>query len=127
MTTELNNLIQRIEKLDINQQRIIGELVEELVGKKKRERETSSVGGRSATPQRELVRQRDRFPNHNFISKNGVPLEVGDKVEITTSRKVGRDGDVAKVDKFNQKYVAITILHSGKPTQRASKYLNFLE
>ena len=34
MSTELDELISRIEKLDINQQRILGELVEQLVDKK---------------------------------------------------------------------------------------------
>ena len=126
MSTELDELISRIEKLDINQQRILGELVEQLIDKKQQTTASATASQRVAGSTGTAGRPQRR-PNHNFISRNGVPLAAGDKVEITTTRKVGRYGDLARVDKFNQKYVAITILSSGKGTQRASKYLNFVE
>ena len=54
-------------------------------------------------------------------------MAVGDRVEIQTTRKVGREGDIAEVDQFNRQYVAVTLLESGKSTQRTSKYLKFIE
>ena len=68
-----------------------------------------------------------RVPNHNYISGDGVPLSIGDRVEIRTTWTVGRSEDIAEVNKFNKKYMAITILSSGRSTQRDSKYLNFIE
>ena len=124
MSSELNELINRIAKLDINQQRILRELVDELV----EDTATPDTEERDSTIAPNTgVRKQKRIPNHNFISKNGIPLAIGDRVEITTTRKVGRAGDIAQIVQFNQKYIALTILASSKATQRAGKYVNFLE
>ena len=126
MAQNIDKLIEKIQKLDINQKRVICELVDELVDENRRGSTSSTTRGTVVTPNVN-VRTQPRRPNHNFISGNGVPLSVGDHVEILTTRKVGRAGDIRQVDKFNKKYVAVTILASGRSTQRDSKYLDFIE
>ena len=125
MPEEIDQLVQRIQKLDLNQQRIINELIDELIEDTNNVK-TDNARGTVVGPNTGIRTQR-KLPNHNFISKDGVPLSVGDRVEVLTTRKVGRSGDIAQIDQFNKKYVAITILASGRSTQRDSKYLNFIE
>ena len=122
MPRDLDQLISRISKLDINQQRIISELVDELAEDSK----NGGTRGHTIAPNTG-ARARPRVPNYNFVSKDGTPLAVGDRVQIQTSRKTGKYGDIAEVTQFNKSYVAITILDTGASTQRASKYLQFLE
>ena len=123
MADNIDDLIQRIHQLDINQKRIISELVDELVDE---DRSASTARGAAVAPNIG-IRTQPRRQNHNFISGNGTPLAIGDRVEILTTRKVGRAGDIAEVQKFNKKYVAVTILASGRSTQRDAKYLDFIE
>ena len=125
MSDKVNGLIERIQKLDLNQRRIINELIDELADEPQN-RSNRAVRG-TAVAANVGIRTQPRVPNHNYISANGVPLSIGDRVEIKTSRKVGRSGDIAEVSKFNKKYVAITVLSSGRSTQRDSKYLDFIE
>ena len=122
MPQEIDQLISRISKLDLNQQRIISELVDELTEDNSAEkRRAHSIGPNVG------VHSQPRIPNHNFISEDGIPLAVGDRVEIQTTRTVGKYGDIAEVTKFNKSYIAISVLRNGRNTQRASKYLKFVE
>lgn len=120
--SNINDLVNKISKLSIGKRNLISELVEQLG-------DSGSVNTQQA---KEIapnsgVRLLPRRPNHNFISKNGVPLAARDQVEIKTTRKVGRDGDIAEVSHFNKTYVALRILATGKSTQQASKYLEYLK
>ena len=125
MSNELDGLISKISKLDINQQRLIEELVDEITDG---DQQGIVEGERRATIAPNAgVRKQPRVPNHNFISKNGRPLSVGDRVKILTTRKASTKGDIAQVVQFGAKYAALRILHNNKPTQLASKYLKFLE
>ena len=47
-------------------------------------------------------------------------------MEILTTRKVGKEGDIAEVEKFNRAYIAVRILQSRETAQRLGKYLRFL-
>ena len=120
--SDLNKLINKINRLSINNRNLINELVDQLG----EDTTTTTTRGESIAPNRG-VRQLPRRPNHNYISRNGVPLAAGDRVEILSNRKVGRDGDIAEVSHFNKTYVAIRILATGANTQRASKYLDYIE
>ena len=120
--SDINDLVNKISKLSIGKRNLITELVEQLgdneIARPQRAEEIAPNQGVRLLPWR---------PNHNFISKNGVPLAAGDRVEIKTTRKVGREGDIAEISHFNKTYVALRILATGKSTQRASKYLEYLE
>ena len=126
MSNDLQHLISQISKLNINKRNLVTELVNELAESNQGATTRREVRGSLVAPN-VGVRTHPRWPNHNFISKYGVPLAVGDRVEIQTTRKVGREGDIAEVDQFNRQYVAVTLLESGKSTQRTSKYLKFIE
>lgn len=120
--SELDALVNKINNLSITNRNLISDLVDQLSndGTAPEPREASVAPNTG-------VRRFPRRPNHNFISKNGVPLASGDRVEILTSRKVGREGDVAEVTHFNKTYVALRVLATGAGTQRASKYLHYIE
>ena len=126
MSESVNSLINKINRLDINRRTLVTELVNELVSNDE-QAVTEQQTRESAIAPNVGVRTQPRKPNHHYISEDGVPLAIGDRVEIRTTRKVGREGDIAQVQKFNRKYVAVTILRSGESTQRVSKYLRYLE
>ena len=80
MSKEVNNLITISSKLNLNQWRIINELVEELT--------ESEQGGPTQSTRNKArgqiigpnvgVRTQRRIPNHKFISKNSAPLASRD-------------------------------------------------
>ena len=120
--SNVDELVNKINRLSISNRNIITELIEQLG-----EGSTNTAARASEIAPNRGVRQFTRRPNHNFISKNGVPLAPGDRVEILTTHKVGREGDIAEVSHFNKTYVALRILATGVNTQRASKYLDYIE
>ena len=68
--------------------------------------------------------------NHNnskFRSSNGFGLKVGDQVKISNRAKTGHYGDLARVIKFNKKFVALELEKNQSYTQRASKNLELLQ
>ena len=123
--SDTEELVQKIQRLSINQQSLVKELVEELVSKGSKSR-TAHHRGSDIAPN-SGVRLLPRTEQKRFKSRNEVYLAVGDRVEILNTRSVGREGDVAEVVQFNKAYVAVRILSSGKVAQRSGKYLSFLE
>ena len=126
LMSDIEQLVNKIQNLDIHKRQLVSNIVNEL--------STTSRSSSSAPPPRSSlvapnigVRTHPRKPIHNYVSQDGVPLAIGDRVEIQTTRKVGSEGDIAEINQFNRKYIAVTILHSGKSTQRASKYLKYIE
>ena len=120
--SNIDDLITRISSLSLRQQRIISDVVDEIA----QQEVNPTTRGNEIAPNTG-VRLLPRVENPKFVSKNHIPLSVGDRVEILSSRKVGTTGDIAEVEVFNKLYVGVRLLHSGKSTQRASKYLRFIE
>ena len=123
--SDIEDLVTKISSLNIRQQNIIREIVDEIADQNDTQSNNSTRGSEVA-PNRG-VRTLPRVPNYKFISKGGIPLAVGDRVEIQTTRRTGRKGDIAEVEQFNKLYVAVRLLENGAPTQRAAKYLRFIE
>ena len=121
MSKEIRELASKISNLDINRRRIIADIVDKLLSTNQPTTEAAAPATRTNTI------TRARRPNHNFISKDGVPLAGGDIVEILSTRKVSKTGDLAEVAKFNRLYVGLKILSNRRTTQRADKYLRFVE
>ena len=115
---EINSIIDKFEKLNIRQQQIVSDLIEELNNQQETDTDQQIPIRRGNT---------DRRENHNFISSNGQPLAIGDRVQLLTTRKTGRRGELARVTKFNKLYVAIRLERNDSITQRASKYLKFIK
>ena len=122
--TDLEDLISKISTLSINQQRIVAEVVDEI--RQENANSGAAIRGTEIGPNTG-VRLLPREPNQKFISSNKVKLAIGDRVEVLTTRKTGREGDIAEVTVFNRLYVGIRLLGNGAKTQRASKYLRFIE
>ena len=120
--SDINNLIAKLSELSVRQQRIIEDIVDEISNQD----ENQTQRGAQIAPN-QGVRLLPRQPNYKFVSKNCIPLAIGDHVEILTTRRVGRNGDLAEVEVFNKLYVGVRIISSGVPTQRASKYLRYIE
>ena len=123
--SDINNLITKISTLSLRQQCIIKDVVDEI----SQEENAEASGNRRGTQlgANQGVRLLPRVPNSKFVSKNHIPLAVGDRVEILTTRRVGRSGDIAEVEVFNKLYMGIRLLENGASGQRAAKYLRFIK
>lgn len=132
------DLVIRISKLTLNQRRLITEILDEFALEDNIDNSGSSSSSSIPEPPTDGlrgtalgpnsgIRSVQRKPNFNFISANNCPLSIGDRVELLTTRVTGRSGDLAIVIKFNKKYVAVELVHNKAVTQRASKFLAFIE
>ena len=109
--------IAKFEALSIKQQQLVTEIVDELT-------ENHSIGSKEDNKEHTNAHRRiNRSANHNFISSNGIPLAIGDRVKLLSTRKTGKKGDTAEIIKFNKLYVAVKLEKNRSVTQRASKYL----
>jgi len=118
---EAEDLIQQFRNLNINQKQLIRDIVQELTSANENNNEDSINQQENNNTRRNV-----RIPRDDFISSDGTPLAIGDKVQILSTRKTGRYGDTATIVKFNKKYVAIELDRNNSITQRDSKYLRYL-
>ena len=106
-----DKLIEKFRNLNIQQQRIILNLVDEFA-------ETPS----NDTNVIERTRESKRKPiATQFRSVDGTEINIGDTVKILNDRKTGKTGDTGTVLKFNKKFVAIRLHKNRSFTQRAGK------
>ena len=118
---EAEELIQQFRNLNINQQQLIRDIVQELTSAN----EDTDVNNTNQQD-RDHTPRNTRIPRNDFVSSDGTPLAIGDKVQILSTRKTGRHGDTATVVKFNKKYVAVELDRNNSLTQRDSKYLRYI-
>ena len=114
----IDEIISKLQQLDIHQQELVEHLIEELGSTQSRQAQT--------VPNNTINTPQQRIPNRHFISSNGVYLSIGDKVRILTNTKTGKNGDTATIVKFNKKYIAIRLDRNGSNTQRAASNLEYI-
>ena len=115
----INDVITKLRNLNLDQQQLVAQLITEISA-------TNTTNTPSSTQNSDKHFSNKRNANPHFISSNGVALAIGDKVRILSNRKTGKYGDLAEVIHFNKKYVAIQVVRNQSNTQRASKYLEFV-
>ena len=115
---EAEELLQQFQNLSITQRQLVKDIVQELSNNNENNDE-------AYTDIQERVQT--RIPREDFVSADGTPLAIGDKVQILSTRKTGRYGDTATVIKFNKKYVAVELDRNRSITQRDSKYLRYIQ
>ena len=123
--SDIKELVSKINSLNIRQKRIIEEIVDEIIVQEEAQ-PTRDARGSTVAPNTG-IHTLPRQPSNRFITEQGVPLAIGDRVEILTTRRTGREGDIAEVQQFNRLYVAVRLLRNGANMQRAAKYLRFIE
>ena len=115
----INEVISKLHNLKLEQQQLVAKLITEI--------SASNQDYKAPSNRKRNDRNKSkRYENPHFISSNGVALAIGDKVRILSNRKTGKYGDLAEVIHFNKKYVAIQVVRNQSNTQRASKYLEFV-
>lgn len=125
-------LIQSLRQLSINQQRLIKEVVAQLVAQERTsgteavDRQPRTVRG-STLGTNHGIRRLPRATNQQFLDVDGKALALGDRVELLNSRRTGKTGDIGEVTKFNHSFVAFRVLRTGTIGQRASFNLRFIE
>ena len=120
--SDIEDLADRTSTLSLRQQRIISDIVNKISQQEGESTEQGTQLGPNTG-----VRLLPRTPNPKFVSKNHIPLSIGDQVEVLTTRKMGRNGDTAEVEVFNKLYVGIRLLGNSKATQHASKHLHYIK
>ena len=118
-TNNINQIVTKLKQLDLNQQKLIEALIDEINTKGTSIPETHKV----ATTH---IKASTRKPNGKFTSANGIDLSVGDTVRVLNNRKSGKNGDIATIVQFNKQLVAIELQKNQTITRRASKYLDFV-
>ena len=124
--TDIEELAAKIRGLSIKQHQIIEDVMNEISRQGNENTLEDTRQGTEVGPNTG-VRLLPRRPNNKFVSSNDVPLSVGDRVKILTTRRIGRSGDLAEVEVFNKLYVGIKLLETGISGQRAAKYLRYIE
>ena len=115
----INEVIDKLQNLKLDQQQLVVKLINEISA-------TNTDTKASASRNTSDCIRNERERNPNFKSTNGVSLAIGDRVRVLSNRKTGKQGDLAKVIKFNRIYVAIELERNQSRTQRASKYLEYI-
>ena len=114
----VDDIIEKFQRLNLEQKHLVEQLIDEI---------SHNPDTLQHTPVTTRHTSEERRGNSSFISANGIALAPGDKVRIITSRKTGKSGDIATITKFNKKFVAVKLDRNGSDTQRASKYLEFIQ
>ena len=106
---ETECLLRKIRELSIQDKAIVAGIVKQL--------STATI----PTPT-----NNNKEKGGQYVTSDGIRLEIGDRVRILNNRKTGKIGDTARVTKFNKKFVALELERNKSHTQRDPKYIAFV-
>ena len=117
--SNINDLVTKLQRLNLEQQHLVENIIDELNSSHNIDQQDRN---NTAT-----ATQKHRESNNEFISSNRNTLAIGDTVKILNTRKTAKQGDIAKILKFNKKYVAVQLKRNKSHTQRLAKYLELVD
>ena len=114
----IDEVIKKLRKLNVDQQTIIASVIDEFDNKHKQRSHSINSGYTHGDKQQQ--------GHPDFISSNGKTLTIGDSVTILSNAKTGKQGDIATILRFNKQYVTIRLHRNRSTTQRAASNLKLI-
>ena len=115
-STAVDSAIEKIRALHHRQLKLVDQLLDELLDIPMRDQRTSEITVNS---------QEDNMPDH--CSWDYAKLSVGDRVQLTNSRTICRNGDKGTIIKLHEKLVAVRLDKNDNTAKRSAKHLSCLK